>query len=48
MNTEKRKNEILTKLITIRNGIKQDMVSDVYIKWINQAIQFILEIKQNG
>lgn len=48
MNSDKRKNEILSKLNTIKSGVKHDMVSDVYVKWINQTINYIQEITSNA
>lgn len=35
------RNEILSKLITIRNNEKKD----TYVKWLNQAIKFMEEMK---
>lgn len=35
------RNEILSKLITIRN----DEIKDTYVKWLNQAIEFISEVR---
>ena len=35
------RNEILSKLITIRNDEKKD----TYVKWLNQAIEFIAEVR---
>lgn len=35
------RNEILSKLITIRNDEKKD----TYVKWLNQAIEFISEVR---
>ena len=35
------RNEILSKLITIRNDEKKD----TYVKWLNQAIEFMKEVK---
>ena len=39
-NEEKRRNEILTKLVTIR----EDMIG-VYQQWIDQVIEYIKEHK---
>lgn len=38
---ERTRNEILSKLITIRNDVKKD----TYVKWLNQAIEFISEVR---
>lgn len=35
------RNEILSKLITIRNNEKKD----TYVKWLNQAIEFMKEVR---
>ena len=37
---DRTRNEILSKLITIRNDEKKD----TYVKWLNQAIEFISEV----
>ena len=38
---DRTRNEILSKLITIRNDEKKD----TYVKWLNQAIEFIAEVR---
>lgn len=40
-NLDRLRNEILSKLITIRNDEKKD----TYVKWLNQAIEFIEEVR---
>lgn len=35
------RNEILSKLVTIRNDEK----NDTYVAWLNQAIEFIIEVR---
>lgn len=38
---DRTRNEMLSKLITIRNDEK----NDTYVKWLNQVIEFISEVR---
>lgn len=40
---EKRRNEIISKLTTLKSYLSEDSISDTPIQWLDQAIEFIKE-----
>lgn len=40
---EKRRNEIITKLTTLKSYLSEDSITDMPIQWIDQIIEFIKE-----
>lgn len=40
---EKRRNEIITKLTTLKSYLSEDSISNTPIQWLDQTIEFIKE-----